>query len=96
MHSQQIHPWAKATRDLGLLLTAVCNMESDIHSSPGQLIEATRRYLITNPQSYFQLTEDSKSMMRSLVAIYQEFSRGADNDNLVKKFLDMSFAKKKT
>jgi hypothetical protein len=86
---------AEAVRDLGLLLTAACNMDSDIHSSPGQLIGATRRYLVTNPQSFFQLTEDSKSMMTNLAAIYHEFSRRADNKSFVKRFLDKSFAKKK-
>jgi hypothetical protein len=84
---------AKAMRDLGLLLTAACTMESDIHNSPSQLISATRRYLVTSPQSYFQITEDSKKVMKSIAETFREYSRGGGN-NFVQKFLDKSFAKK--
>ena len=61
-----------AIQDLGRLAWAACNMDSDIHNSPSNLIGATRRYCANNPVSYFQLTEDSKKLMSSLGELYAE------------------------
>lgn len=64
---------ATAAADVRRLVTAACNLDSDIHNSPSQLIGATRRYLANNPQSFFQLTEDSKAMMSAVAKIYEEY-----------------------
>ena len=65
--------YPKASADVRRLLTAASNLDSDIHNSPSQLIGATRRYLANNPVSYFQLTEDSKTMMKTIAQIYQDY-----------------------
>jgi hypothetical protein len=62
-----------AVRDARRLVTAACNLESDIHNSPSKLIGGTRRYLANNPVSYFQLTEDSKEMMTTDAKFYEVF-----------------------
>jgi len=72
---------ANVVSDLRLLLKAACTLESDIHNSPGQSIQATHRYLVTNPHSYFQLTEDSKNVMRDIANTYREYSKGGSENN---------------
>ena len=63
----------KTDNDLRRLVAAACQMDSDIHNSPSQLIGAYKRYLVNNPTSYFQLTEDSKTMMTAVAKIYEEY-----------------------
>lgn len=62
-----------AIHDIRLLITAACNMGSDIHNSPCHLVDATSRYLANYPVSYFQLTQDSKEMMTKVAKLYEEF-----------------------
>jgi hypothetical protein len=38
-----------AMKDLGGLITAACNIDSDIHNLPLRFIGATQRYLADNP-----------------------------------------------
>lgn len=87
------------TADLRRLVAAACQMDSDIHNSPSQLIGATRRYLANSPTSYFQLTEDSKNMMTAVAQIYQEYTgvheqteeAGKTTDSPVANFVNFLF-----
>lgn len=83
----------KAADDLGLLLTAICNMESDIHTSPGQVIGSTRRYLATYPQSYFQVTEDSKCVMSSIATTYYGYSGIGDTKKSTRNLVNVVLPK---
>ena len=85
-----------AVVDLRRLVTAACQMDSDIHNSPAQLIGATRRYLANSPVSYFQLTEDSKNMMSAVAKVYQEYEKFEGADSQVANFVDMLFQKSKS
>lgn len=64
---------SSAVSDADRLVAASCNMDSDIHNSPGHLVGATRRYLASNPVSCFQLTEDSKTMLSAVAARYEQY-----------------------
>lgn len=83
-----------ADEDLRRLVAAACQMDSDIHNSPSQLIGATRRYLANSPTSYFQLTEDSKNMMSAVAKIYQEYVEFG-GDSQATNFVNFLFQKKK-
>ena len=93
--------YPKASADVRRLLTAACNLDSDIHNSPSQLIGATRRYLANNPVSYFQLTEDSKTMMKAIAQIYEDYvnsddsqRQGRDATRSVSNFVSLLFQDK--
>ena len=93
--------YPKATADVRRLLAAACNLDSDIHNSPSQLIGATRRYLVNNPVSYFQLTEDSKTMMKAIAQIYQDYVNSDENDRQgrepsISNFVSLLFHDKRT
>ena len=45
---------------------AACNMSSDIHCSPKQMVGAAKRYASNYPTSYFQINEDSKEVMQEI------------------------------
>jgi hypothetical protein len=59
--------------DARRLAAASCFMESDIHCSPTQLIEAVRRYNSNFPESYFQVTDDSRHIVDEMAKTYREF-----------------------
>jgi hypothetical protein len=82
-----------AVLDLRRLVTAACQMDSDIHNSPSQLIGATRRYLANSPLSYFQLTEDSKNMMSAVAEVYQEYVDFEGPDSQVSNFVNFLLQK---
>jgi len=48
------------------LASAACNMKTDIHCSPKQMIGAARRYSANYPVAYFQISEDSKDVMQEI------------------------------
>ena len=48
------------------LASAACNMKTDIHCSPKQMIGAARRYSSNYPTCYFQISEDSKEVMQEI------------------------------
>ena len=52
------------------LASAACNMQSDIHCSPKQMIDAARRYASNYPTAYFQITTDSKEVMAEITEQY--------------------------
>ena len=93
-----------AIKDTRRLVTALCNMDSDIHNSPSHLIGATRRYLANSPVSYFQLTEDSKNMMSSVAEMYKDYVHfegktstkdgTTDAPQIVSDFIDFVFNKR--
>jgi antirestriction protein ArdC len=60
-------------RDARRLASAACFMESDIHCSPTQLIGAVRRFNANFPESYFQITDDSREIMQHMAKSYQAF-----------------------
>jgi antirestriction protein ArdC len=60
-------------RDARRLASAACFMESDIHCSPTQLIGAVRRFNANFPESYFQITDDSREIMQHMSKKYQAF-----------------------
>ncbi len=78
---EALSQYPAAAADVRRLLTAACNLDSDIHNSPFQLIGATRRYLANNPVSYFQLTEDSKKMMTAISQVYEDYVNFEGDDN---------------
>jgi antirestriction protein ArdC len=59
--------------DARRLASAACFMESDIHCSPTQLIGANRRFNANFPESYFQITDDSREIMQCMSKEYQAF-----------------------
>jgi hypothetical protein len=59
--------------DARRLASATCFMESDIHCSPTQLIGAVRRYNANYPESFFQVTDDSRQIVGNMSKDYQEF-----------------------
>ena len=61
-----------AIHDVERLVWAACNMDSDIHCSPSNLLGAKRRYNVNFPVSYFQVTEDSKQLMTTLGELYED------------------------
>jgi len=54
---------------LRLAFTA-CNMQSDIHCSPNQMIGAAKRYASNYPNAYFQISEDSQEVMKEISKQY--------------------------
>ena len=64
---------AVVAQDARRLATAACFMESDIHCSPTQLIGAARRFNANYPQSYFQITDDSREVMQHMSKEYEQF-----------------------
>jgi antirestriction protein ArdC len=60
-------------KDARRLASAACFMESDIHCSPTQLFGAVRRYNANFPESYFQITDDSRDIMQYMSKEYQTF-----------------------
>ena len=90
-----------AAADVRRLVAASCNLESDIHNSPSQLVGATRRYLANNPRSFFQLTEDSKNMMCAVAKLYEEYvtfegntSKSNNRNSEVPNFVNFLFQNK--
>lgn len=76
------------------LVTASCNIASDIHCSPSHLVEATRRYLANFPVSYFQLVEDSKHMMVTIAETYAEYRTSSMHDSKrISNFVDFLMKK---
>jgi hypothetical protein len=60
--------------DMRLLMTAVCTIESDIHTSPSQLIAASNRFQASNPKiMYFELSKESKEILSYMGSVYKEF-----------------------
>jgi hypothetical protein len=59
--------------DIGRLIRATSNIESDVHTSPAALLGATKRYLATYPESFFQATTDSKAIMSEMAALFETF-----------------------
>lgn len=57
-------------RALQKLVAATCNIPSDIHCSPQNLEDATRRFSTCNPNPPFQLTEDSANELKELSRKY--------------------------
>ena len=82
----------KAVKELDKLVIAAVKIDSDVHNSPAELVAATRRYLATYPNSYFQLTQDSKDMMMQVATVYSEFVKAGDKSTA--DFVDLLFAKK--
>ena len=62
----------KAANDTLRLASAACNMQSDIHCSPNEMIGAARRYRSNYPTSYFQITKESKDVMEELSNQYHD------------------------
>jgi hypothetical protein len=60
-------------QDARRLASAACFMESDIHCSPTQLIGAVRRFNANYPNSYFQITDDSREIMQYMATEYESF-----------------------
>jgi antirestriction protein ArdC len=60
-------------KDARRLASAACFMESDIHCSPTQLIGAVRRFNANYPDSFFQITDDSREIMQYMATEYQSF-----------------------
>jgi hypothetical protein len=70
-----------AATDTLRLASAACNMQSDIHCSPNQMIGAARRYASSYPTAYFQISEDSKEVMKEISEQYVELeSKLSKND----------------
>jgi len=63
----------QVAHDARRLASAACFMESDIHCSPTQLIGAVRRFNANYPESYFQITDDSRKLMDQVSKEYQDF-----------------------
>mmetsp|Transcript_11117 Transcript_11117/g.25852 ORF Transcript_11117/g.25852 Transcript_11117/m.25852 type:complete len:689 (+) Transcript_11117:234-2300(+) len=62
----------KAASDTLRLASAACDMSSDIHCSPKQMMGAARRYASNFPKAYFQISEDSKEVMEEISQQYKE------------------------
>ena len=61
-------------KDMRALMSAVCNMESDIHTSPSQLIAASKRFHLCHPKiAHFQLSQESKEILSSMEKMCKEF-----------------------
>jgi len=59
-----------AAADTLRLASAACNMNSDIHCSPKQMIGAARRYASNYSTAYFQISEDSNKVMKEIAEQY--------------------------
>jgi hypothetical protein len=75
----------EAATDARRLASAACFVESDIHCSPTQLIGATRRYNANFPESYFQITDDSRALMQEVSKEYQDFLDTTNNKKVGRK-----------
>jgi len=62
-----------AVNDIGRLIRATSNIETDLHASPAALLGATKRYHATYPESYFQATADSKEIMSDIAKMFGEW-----------------------
>lgn len=68
--------------DTKRLITAACNIDSDIHTSPSHLVGATKRYLANSPKiAYFQLSLESSEILTNMSKLYEEFVEGEVNAN---------------
>ena len=61
-----------AVDDIGRLIRATSNIETDLHASPAALLGDTKRYRATYPASYFQATADSKEIMSDIAKMFGE------------------------
>ena len=59
-----------AAADTLRLASAACKMNTDIHCSPTQMVDAARRYEISYPSIFFQINEDSRNVMKEVVEQY--------------------------
>lgn len=75
--------------DTKRLITASCNMESDLHTSPAHLVGAARRFLATNAKvPHFQISSESGEILRNSSKMYEEFVESPDDaayPNLIKR-----------
>lgn len=69
------------------LANAACNMRTDIHCSPKQMIGAARRYSANYPVSYFQINEDSKEVMQEIRMQYLDLESKFSNTKEKNKLL---------
>jgi hypothetical protein len=66
--------------DTKRLMTAACNMDSDIHTSPSHLIGATKRFLASHPKvAHFELSLESSEILTSMSQVYEEFVEWSDD-----------------
>lgn len=62
------------------LIAATCNIPSDLHASPSNVIDATNRLLAGQPKDLcFQLEVESKQIMTTLKNKYEQFQHELDN-----------------
>ncbi|VEU45151.1 unnamed protein product [Pseudo-nitzschia multistriata] len=54
------------------LVSAACSMESDIHCAPHGMAGAARRYRSNYPRPFFQITDDSQSVMDEIAREYED------------------------
>ena len=72
--------------DTRRLMTAACTLDSDLHTSPSNLVSATRRFLAITPEiPHFQLTVESKRILLNMTNIYKEFVNWPEEHNEVDK-----------
>jgi hypothetical protein len=66
-------------KDARRLASAACFMESDIHCSPTQLLGAVRRFDANYPESFFQITDDSREILHQMAKEYEKFLDGGQS-----------------
>jgi len=59
-----------AAADTLELASAACKINTDIHCSPKQMVDAARRYENSYPSIYFQINEDSRNVMKEILEEY--------------------------
>jgi hypothetical protein len=66
--------------DTKRLITAACNMDSDLHTSPSHLVGAAKRYLATNPKvAHFQISQESAEILTNSSKMYEEYVESPDD-----------------
>ena len=60
-------------KDIQELVSASCRLPSDLHSSPQNVQDAARRFLVCNPSPSFQLTADSIKELKDLSRKYAAY-----------------------
>lgn len=65
----------KVVEDIESLIKSTSDLPSDLHIAPSTLVSTAERFIATYPKCTFQLTEDSKEVMREMADKFKRFAK---------------------